>query len=241
MAPVLIVAPLAGEFEPLLRHLHARGHPSAPFDVGRITCAAIPSLDMLVAVGGHGKAQYAAQTQYLISRCPDATALVCIGAAGRLAGPLAFGDVVVSTTTIEHDFRTRFSPRPPPRHLPDPKLLDDWHQVARRHTFPFRLHFGAIASGDEDVIDPARAQELHDATGALCVAWEGSGGARAAALSGLGFLELRCITDGADHDAVAHFRENLERVMPNVADALIAWRSSPSEGAAITDDTRSAP
>ncbi len=225
MASVLIVAPLAGEFEPLLRHLHARGHSSEPFDAGRMTCAAIPSLDVLIAIGGHGKAQFAAQAQYLISRCPDATALVCIGAAGRLAGPLALGDVVVSTTTIEHDFRSRFSGRPLPRHLPDPKLLDDWQQIARGQAFPFGLHFGAIASGDEDVIDPVRAKELHETTGALCVAWEGSGGARAAAFSGLGYLEVRCITDGADHDAVAHFRENLERVMPNVAELLIAWRA----------------
>ncbi len=86
----------------------------------------------------------------------------------------------MSTTTIEHDFRSRFSGRPPPRHLPDPKLLGDWYQVARHHTFPFGLRFGAIASGDEDVIDAARAQELYEATGALCVAWEGSGGAHRA-------------------------------------------------------------
>lgn len=225
LASALIVAPLASEFEPLVRHLHARGHSSEPFDAGRITCAAIPTLDVLIAVGGHGKAQFATQAQYLISRCPDATALVCVGAAGRLAGSLAFGDVVVATTTIEHDFKSRFSRRPMPRHLPDAKLLDDWQQIAARHPHSFGVHFGAVASGDEDIVDLMRAKELHEETGALCVAWEGSGGARAAEFSGLAYLEVRCITDGADQDAVAHFRENLERVMPNVADLLIAWRT----------------
>jgi nucleoside phosphorylase len=76
---------------------------------------------------------------------------------------------------------------------------------------------------DEDIVDGARAAEQAAATGALCVAWEGSGAARAAAFNGLDFLEIRCITDGADAGAALSFREHCRRVMPNVAELSAAW------------------
>jgi adenosylhomocysteine nucleosidase len=90
--------------------------------------------------------------------------------------------------------------------------------------------FGAIASGDEDIIDPTRALELRGATGALCVAWEGAGAARAASFSGLPFLEVRAITDGADHTAAADFEANLERSMPNLAQILVTWSLTRRQG-----------
>jgi adenosylhomocysteine nucleosidase len=97
--------------------------------------------------------------------------------------------------------------------------------------FSFRVHSGAIASGDEDIVDPIRAAELREATDALCVAWEGSGGARAARLNGLGFIEVRGITDAADGDAARFFRDNITDVMFNVVELLVAWavvRRSPT-------------
>ena len=47
-------------------------------------------------------------------------------------------------------------------------------------------------------------------TGALAVAWEGAGGARACHFSGIPFLEIRGITDSADSDAASDFRATLE-------------------------------
>jgi len=168
----------------------------------------------------------------VIDRCPEAKTLLCVGAAGRLAEAARFGDLVVATATIEHDYRLRFVQRPLPRHSPDPGLLHELRAVADRHEFPWGIHFGPVASGDEDVVDPVRAEEIHLETEALCVAWEGSGGARAARFNGLRFVEIRCITDGADRDAAAHFRDTLLRVMPNLADLLARWcapaRSAPS-------------
>lgn len=83
------------------------------------------------------------------------------------------------------------------------------------------VHCGPIAGGDEDIIDRARANELRMATGALCIAWEGSGAARVAAFNQLRFVELRSITDGADADAVTSFRDDLQRAMPNISQRLI--------------------
>ena len=82
---------------------------------------------------------------------------------------------------------------------------------------PFDVHFGIVASGDEGIVDPRRASELRENTGAIAVAWEGAGGARAAAFSNLPFLELRGISDGAGAEAPAEFELNLPHTMHNVA------------------------
>ena len=225
MAAILVAAPQVDEARPLLDAFRHRGHLSRALQVGAMECSAIPSLDMIVAIGGHGKTQFAVQTQYLIDRRPDARVFLCVGAAGSLTDSLKLGDIVVGTHSVEHDYKLRFVSRPSPCYYPDAKLLQEFHETVRSNTFPFRVHFGPIASGDEDIVDPVRAQELRAATEALCVAWEGSGGARAACFNGLSFLEVRCITDGADSDAAVSFHENLVRVMPNVAELIIRWHS----------------
>lgn len=99
----------------------------------------------------------------------------------------------------------------------------------RHRPFSFDVHFGRIASGDEDVIDPDRALEIREATGALCAAWEGAGGARVADFSGLAFLEIRGVTDAADAEAPASFHENVPRAMRNVARLLLRRRAERRE------------
>ncbi|MBI3325513.1 MAG: 5'-methylthioadenosine/S-adenosylhomocysteine nucleosidase [Nitrospinae bacterium] len=221
--------------EPLVHTFDERGYTARSCQIGHMKCVEIPSLKLLVAVGGHGKAQFAVQSQYLIDRCPDASALICVGAAGRLAHHLTCGDVVVATSTIEHDYRLRFISRPPPVHQPDPALLATLREVSASRSFRFRVHFGIVASGDEDIIDPVRAEEVRLATGALAVAWEGSGGARAAHFNGLDFMEVRVITDAAGEAAAHEFHENLKMVMPNATELLLEWasRGGSGEGAGI--------
>ena len=201
-----------------------RGHPPRSEPIGSIECFAVPSLAMIAAVGGHGKAQLGVQSQYLIDRIGEVGDLLCVGAAGSLTPACRFGDVVVATNTVEHDYRLRFVQSDPPSHPGDPRLIEELRAGADRGALPFGVHFGPIASGDEDIVDGARAEELRLTTGGLCVAWEGAGGARAASFNGLGFLEIRGITDGADADACASFHANCAVAMPNVADLLVRWR-----------------
>ena len=80
-----------------------------------------------------------------------------------------------------------------------------------------------IASGDEDVVTSERAQAIRDQTGAACVAWEGSGAARAALFNGIGSLEIRAVTDAADKEAPQRFDANLPIAMANLANLLRLW------------------
>jgi nucleoside phosphorylase len=58
------------------------------------------------------------------------------------------------------------------------------------------------------------------------VAWEGSGGARAAGFASVPFVEIRVITDHADTSAPSVYREALGRVLPNASKLLAAWRKA---------------
>ncbi len=217
------MVPQAKELEPLLGTLAAAGYRAKGLTLGRLDCHCFDELGLLVAVGGHGKTQLAVQTQHLIEQRPTARSVICAGAAGSLDGQLRLGDVVVGTATVEHDYKIRFVERPSPRHDADPALLDEFRLAARHMSGESRVIFGTIASGDEDVIDPVRARELQAETGAACVAWEGAGAARAARFNGLRFLELRAITDAADHAAASDFETNLARSMPNLGHLLLCW------------------
>ncbi len=222
---ILFVAPLEEELAFFTRHLHARGYTSTGIKCGRIAALHVAALDLTVAIGGHGKTQFGVQTQHLLDHAPDMEALVCFGAAGALAGDLAAGDVVVATETVEHDYTLRFVSRPLPRFAGDSALLSALRRLPLRDV-GFGVHFGVVASGDEDVIELERAAALRQATEACAVAWEGAGGARAARFNGIPFLELRGITDTADHTAPADFEANLDRAMANVAELAAQWRTA---------------
>jgi adenosylhomocysteine nucleosidase len=223
MASVLVLAPDPTEAEALVQGFIRRRIPHEDVRIGTLDCVLLPALDVLIAVGGNGKAQYGIQAQYVIDRCDGIELLVCVGAAGRLSDALQIGDVVLGTATVEHDYKERFNPRPLPRYDASPGILSEFIRLTESMTFPFNVHFGVIASGDEDIVDPTRAAELRETTNALCVAWEGSGGARAARLNDVGFIEMRGITDGADGDAARFFHENVKDVMFNAVELMVAW------------------
>jgi adenosylhomocysteine nucleosidase len=223
MASVLALAPDPDESEALVQGLIRRRIHHENVRIGVLDCVSLPALDMLIATGGNGKAQYGIQAQYLMDRLDGIELLACVGAAGRLIAGLQIGDVVLGTATVEHDYKERFNPRPLPRYDAGPGVLSEFIRLTESTAFPFKVHFGVIASGDEDIVDPIRAAELQEATSALCVAWEGSGGARAARLNGVEFIEVRGITDGADNDAARFFHDNVSDVMFNVVELMMAW------------------
>ena len=222
MASILVLAPDREEAAALVQGFVGRGIHHENVRIGTLDCTSLRPLDMLLAVGGIGKAQYGIQAQYLIDR-ERTDLLACVGAAGRLSEEVQIGDIVVGTATVEHDYKNRFTQQPSPRHDASPDVLREFVQLAKSTAFPFQVHFGAIASGDEDIVDPIRAAELRIATNALCVAWEGSGGARAARLNGIRFIEVRGITDAADSHAARFFHDNVSGVMFNVVELMLAW------------------
>ena len=211
-----MLTPLKDEFHPLLEAFTLMGYPSISREAGRLPVCEIADLHLWLAVGGHGKTQFGVQTQHLLDLIPQVSLVICAGAAGGIDPTVQIGDVIIATHTIEHDFTNRFVKRPLPSFNGSPEHLEKL-KALQPYSEDFHVHFGAIASGDEDIIDTARADEVRLSTGALAVAWEGAGGARAARFMGIPYVEIRGLTDVADHDAPAVFDENVKIIMPRIA------------------------
>lgn len=212
--PLLIVVPTETEQAHLVSALAKLGAAAEPSKHGRLATCQVPSLNAVIAGGGLGKTQFAVQTQHLLT-VREWRFVICAGSAGSLSDELSTGDVVIATETVEHDIRKIARPTMP-RFSADESLIARC-RAAIQDVTNVRVQFGAIASGDEDIVGEARRAELRASTGAVAVAWEGAGGARACQFSGVAFLELRGITDIADANGPRDFAKHLAMTMQNVA------------------------
>lgn len=220
--PYLIVTPIQDELDLLVKYFHRQGFETENTRVGRLNAQYLPRLKLMLARGGLGKAQFGIQTQHLLDSCQDIQAVICAGAAGALAEHLRPGDVVIAVETVEHDCTYKFVKRPPPRFGGDSGLLQQLRRVTEKPE-AFAIHYGVVASGDEDIVDRKRAEAISTQTGAIAVAWEGAGGARACAFNGVPYVEMRGISDAADPEAPADFEVNLEGVMEHVGWLILRW------------------
>lgn len=218
---MLVVIPTQLELDLFLRACQELGHRAEARTAGRLQVRWFSDLDLAVAHGGLGKTQFAVQTQHLIDAF-ESDWILCAGAAGALVDRLNVGDVVIATETVEHDIRNHFVQPMLPRFEGAAVILERC-----RHCLPLvdgvPVHFGAVASGDEDVVSPERREAIGQRTGALVVAWEGAGGARASQFSGKPYVEVRGVSDRADGQAAQDFRTNLPLVMTNVAKVVLSW------------------
>ena len=223
MSRILIVTPLQEEYSDLYGSLSALRLNSHMERIGKLDVCYFPEINVTLARGGHGKTQFGIQTQHLLDH--EAFDLViCAGAAGALAGEVKIGDVIIATSTLEHDYNLKFSVRPKPSFAGDARSIEQIRALDLSDA-EFDIHFGIMAGGDEDVIEVTRGAELYTAHNALAVAWEGVGGARACAFSEIPYLEIRGATDTADHEAPVVFDVNLKIVMKNIAFLLYKWLS----------------
>jgi adenosylhomocysteine nucleosidase len=217
---ILVVTPMQEELVFMQESWQRAGFRAEPGLIGQLPVVHLPDLAITLAQGGTGKAQFALQAQHLIENGPGWDLVICAGAAGALAESLVIGDVVAGRTTIEHDYANKFNERPLPRYDASPQAIARVETLSDLAQQSFKVHVATIASGDEDVVDVARGRELRSQTGALAVAWEGAGGARACRFNKLPYLELRGITDTADHRAPSDFETNLAISMGNVATVI---------------------
>lgn len=221
MPHLLIVTPLQEEYSNLYDNLSTFGLTSYMGRIGKLDVHCFPEIDVILARGGHGKTQFGIQTQHLLDHAKF-DLVICAGAAGALSPTVKVGDLIVATSTLEHDYNLKFSVRPKPSFAGDAKSIEQIQTLDLTNA-GFNVHFGIMAGGDEDVIEVARGAELYKAHNALAVAWEGVGGARAAAFSNVPYLELRGATDTANHEAPAVFDVNLKVVMKNIVHLLVRW------------------
>jgi adenosylhomocysteine nucleosidase len=228
---VLTIIPTHGELNCFVQACLEHDCTTETVIVGRLSTTYFPRLDMAVAYGGLGKAEFAVHTQHLIDTARW-DLVICAGAGGALVDNLAIGDVVIATETVEHDIRNRFGKPLLPRFRGSEMGIEKCRQLLRM-PLGFQVQFGPIASGDEDVVDNERRKAIQTQTGALVVAWEGAGGARACQFSEVAYLEVRGVTDSANQTAAQDFETNERRAMQSVArlvSGMVRWNAQ-DEGA----------
>jgi len=222
---ILVVTPLQKEFDDLYHSLSALDLKSQSEQIGKLDVHSFPEINVTLARGGHGKTQFGIQTQHLLDHA-QFDLVICAGAAGALAPEVSVGDVIIATSTLEHDYNNKFSEHPKPRFPGDNKSIEQLKALDLSDA-DFKIHFGVMAGGDEDVIEITRGAELRELHDALGVAWEGVGGARASTFSEVPYLEIRGATDTANHEAPVVFYVNLKIVMKNIAYLLVKWLKKP--------------
>ena len=225
---ILVVIPTKIEFDFFKKACQSRGYQAQTTQIGKLKTTCFPALEMTVAEGGLGKTQFALQTQHLIDMA-GWDLVICAGAAGALVNDLSKGDVVIATQSVEHDIKNKFGKPLLPRFDAAENILE----LCRQSLPPepgFHVHYGPVASGDEDVVERERRESIQKQTDALAVAWEGAGGARAAQFSGVPYIEIRGVTDSANGIAAFDFITNVKKTMRNVAHVILslALRSANS-------------
>ncbi len=218
---IVVLTPVDKELAVLSNAFDKRWPGAAERQVGRIPSRIYGDGKVLLAQGGLGKVQFALQTQHLVDQLEEVGLVVCAGTAGALVDGLSVGDVVVATSTVEHDFNWN-SGKPLPEFAGSETHLAAVKEGGSSTDQAFGVHFGPVASGDEAILDSKRAQEVQERTGALAVAWEGAGCAKAAQFADVPYLEIRGISDNADHEASAVWEGNIPTAISNVA-MVIDW------------------
>lgn len=213
---LLVVCPLKKELTFLSEGFSHLGWELKKTSAGKLQLLFNHERRVAIAVGGHGKVQFGIQTNHLINSLGKVEKVFCVGAGGGLVNDLEVGDIVVAEKTIEHDYAEKFNLK---ARLPEFFGHDELVLRAKKIKLEanYKVHFGAIASGDEDITDADRADELFERTNALAVAWEGVGGARACKFNEVPFLEMRAITDNARNAVAESFHKNLQSCMKNTA------------------------
>jgi adenosylhomocysteine nucleosidase len=169
---------------------------------------------VVAVAGGVGKVKAAACTQYLIDRF-SIEALICTGVAGAINPRLHAGDVVISRKTLQHDF----DPGDPEvlrrfrrRWLEaDPGLAKLALDAAKGLSLAGQCRPGKVLTGDQAIVSQDRRQWLWQTFRGDCVDMESAALAQVCQMNGVPWVIVRAISDSAEEDSIAEFRNNLKQ------------------------------
>lgn len=169
--------------------------------------------DVTIVLTGVGKVNAAVATQIAIQRFTPDVVLSC-GTAGSLDLQRQFGDVVIATETLQHDYgfivpesfihfgvsirqgthRSRFFKQ----FQADPTLLHYADGLGDTWQNRFHIVRGSIVTGDQVILAPAKRQALVEQFQAVAVDMESAAIAQVAAIHDIPFLSIRGISDYCD-------------------------------------------
>ncbi len=188
--------------------------------------ATLYNQNIILTESGIGKTNAARTTQILIDYYKP-EAIFNIGVAGGIAKNLKVGDVIISTSLVQHDFDiTAFNH--PKGYIPnignnipiDNNLLNTTKIILDTNNISYKE--GVIASGDIFCTKESMATKINTQFNALCVEMEGASIAQTAYLSKTPCLVIRSISDCPDNNNKVTYEEFLETSSNKVAQIMYA-------------------
>jgi adenosylhomocysteine nucleosidase len=162
---------------------------------------------------GVGKVNAAVCTQILIDRY-GADAIIFTGVAGAVDPELNIGDIVISTSCLQHDvdvtalgFPRGTIPYQAVSEYPSDTALIALAEEAGRKVYPGRSYTGKVLSGDQFIADRAAVKELYDELGGACTEMEGASVAQVCYMNDIPHVIIRSMSDKADGSAHVNFAE----------------------------------
>ena len=176
---------------------------------------------LVLVESGVGKVNAGRTAQILIDNYKP-RAIYNIGVAGGVDKSLKVGDVVISTSLVQHDFDiTAFDHKK--GYIPnvgnvipvDKALVMNSIEALEKKGISYKL--GCIASGDIFCTDAKMARKINEKFNALCVEMEGSAIGQVCFLCQVPCLVLRSISDCPDNNNRITYDEFLPAACENIA------------------------
>jgi adenosylhomocysteine nucleosidase len=168
--------------------------------------------EVIFCKSGVGKVNAAVCTQILLDLGADC--VLFTGVAGAVDPRLNIGDIVVSTTSIQHDMDCSplgFARGTIPFHnrseFPaDDRLIELAVSASDRH-FPGRSLKGIVLSGDQFIASREAVKLLHETFDGACAEMEGASVAQVCDMNGIPYVVIRSMSDKADGSAHVNFAQ----------------------------------
>lgn len=161
---------------------------------------------------GVGKVNAAVCTQLLLDLGADC--VLFTGVAGAVDPQLNIGDIVISTSCIQHDMDCSplgFARGTIPFHArsefsADERLVE-LASAASDRLFPGRSLKGKVLSGDQFIASRETVKLLHETMQGACAEMEGASVAQVCDMNEIPFVIIRSMSDKADGSAHVNFSE----------------------------------
>lgn len=219
---IAIMGAMDEEVEALAQTLSSGQRLHTPFLDVPIFRGSLQEQEVVIVRCGIGKVNAALATQYTIDHF-EPRIIINSGVAGGVSPNVRIGDLVLGTSSMQHDVDVRKFGHPRgviPRlatsvFQAEPHLLELALQAAMQELDPARIHQGLIVSGDQFVCSREQKQEIVAFfPEAICVEMEGAAIAQVASVNQIHHLIVRAISDQADNTAPQDFDEYLLEIIP---------------------------
>ena len=169
--------------------------------------------DVVVCKSGVGKVNAAVTTQILIDHF-GVSKVVFTGVAGALDPGLDIGDIVISSSCMQHDmdvsplgYERGVIPYQSVSDFPADAQLIRLAQDACKALGDGNYLIGKVLSGDQFIASRETVQTLYEHLHGACAEMEGSAVAQTCHMNGVPYVVIRSMSDKADGSAHVNFAE----------------------------------